>query len=66
MVNASFGTLAGAGAIPSGFAFRTLLWAAGKMSSYDPRRPWTSSEIENKVARAFNDGMRQPRSAING
>ena len=62
----SIGTLAGAGAIPTGFAFRTLLWAASKMPSYDPRRPWISSEITNKVARAFNEGMRQSRSAVNG
>ena len=62
----SIGTLAGAGAIPHELAFRTLLWAASKMPSYDPRRPWNDSEITSKVVRAFNDGVRQPRSAVNG
>jgi putative DNA primase/helicase len=57
----SIGTLAGADAIPEGFARRTLLWAASQIASFDPRRPWRSAEIEQKVAHAFDDGMRHPR-----
>lgn len=62
----SIGTLAGTGAIPHSFAFQALVWAASKMPSYDSRRPWIGSELNRKVARAFNDGTRQPRRASNG
>lgn len=55
------GTLAGAGAIPSDFACRALLWAARQMPDHDSRRPWRDREIENKVSRAFTDGMRHSR-----
>jgi hypothetical protein len=57
----SIGTLAAAGAIPEGFARRTLLWAAAQIPSLDPRRPWRAAEIERKVDHAFGDGMRHPR-----
>jgi hypothetical protein len=59
----SIGRLAGAGGIPSGFARDTLLWAALQIVSYDPERPWRPGEIEAKVDRAFNDGLRRPRGA---
>lgn len=63
----SIGTLAGAGAIPHSFAFQALVWAAGRMPSYDSRRPWIASELNRKVSRAFNDGVNQPRrSAAHG
>jgi len=57
----SIGTLAGASAIPADFARRALIWAAQQIRDYDRRRPWRSAEIENKVVRAFDAGMRHPR-----
>jgi hypothetical protein len=59
----SIGTLAGAGAIPIDFARKVLFWAARQMPDHDPCRPWRRNEIEDKVNRAFNDGLRQPREA---
>jgi hypothetical protein len=59
----SIGTLAGAGAIPSEFARRTLQRAARWMPDYDPSHPWRAAEIERKVNHAFDDGMRSPRMA---
>jgi hypothetical protein len=58
----AIGTLAGAGAIPEAFARRALLWAAAQIPSFDPRRPWHGAEIEAKVNRAFDAGMRHPRA----
>jgi hypothetical protein len=57
----AIGGLAGSGAIPEGFALRTLLWAASQIPDYDPRRPWRPIEIEHKVKRAFGDGLARPR-----
>ena len=57
----SIGTLAGAGGVPGDFAKKILVWAARQMCNHNPRRPWQPGEIEFKVARAFADGMRQPR-----
>jgi putative DNA primase/helicase len=59
----SIGTLAAAGAIPADFAHRVLIWAARQITDHDPRRPWRTADIENKVERAFSDGMRHPRVA---
>jgi hypothetical protein len=59
----AIGALAGAGGIPTDFARRVLIWAAERLPSYDAQRPWRSREIEQKVSRAFNDGMRRPRGA---
>jgi hypothetical protein len=59
----AIGTLAGAGGIPSDFARRALIWAARQMPDYDHRHPWRAAEIERKVNRAFEDGMRHPREA---
>jgi hypothetical protein len=59
----AIGTLAGAGAIPVDFARRALIWAARQMPDYDRRRPWRAHEIEAKVTRALDDGMRSPREA---
>jgi Bifunctional DNA primase/polymerase, N-terminal len=59
----SIGTLAGAGAIPTNLTRRTLIWAAHQMPDHDPRRPWRAHEIEAKVNRAFDEGMRHPREA---
>jgi putative DNA primase/helicase len=57
----AIGGLAGAGAVPAGFARRTLQHAAGKIRDYDQRRPWRATEIANKVNRAFDAGMCRPR-----
>jgi putative DNA primase/helicase len=57
----AIGTLAGSGAIPSEFALRVLLWAARQIPDYDHRHPWRAAEIQRKVKRAFEDGMRHPR-----
>jgi hypothetical protein len=59
----AIGTLAGAGAIPADFARRALIWAASQIRSFDPARPWQPCELEQKVARSFDDGMRHPREA---
>jgi hypothetical protein len=59
----SIGRLAGAGCIPADFARRALIWAARQIRDYDHRRPWRSAEIENKVNRSFDAGMRHPREA---
>jgi hypothetical protein len=58
----AIGTLAGAGAVPTGFARDVLLWAARQMPSCDPRRPWHPRELQAKVERAFAAGMRRPRA----
>jgi hypothetical protein len=62
----AIGTLAGAGGIPADFARRTLLWAAGQVRSYDLRWPWRPDELQRKVARAFDDGLRRPRERRRG
>jgi hypothetical protein len=38
-----------------------LTWAASQVPSHDPRRPWRPGEIEDKISRAFDAGMRHPR-----
>ena len=58
------GTLAGAGAVPADFARRALAWAALRIPNHDPRRPWRQREIEAKIGRAFNDGLRHPREVV--
>ena len=55
----AIGTLAGAGGIPEGYALRALLWAAEQMPDY--KRPWRRKELEDKVERAFRDGLSHPR-----
>jgi hypothetical protein len=57
----AIGTLAGAGGIPLDFARRALIWAGCQMKAHDPRRPWRTDEIAEKVARALADGQRHPR-----
>jgi hypothetical protein len=59
----AIGTLAGASAIPTDFALKTLLWAARQIRDHDPRRPWRTREIETKVERSFVAGTRRPRKA---
>jgi hypothetical protein len=62
----AIGTLVGAGGLPAGFARRALLWAARQVRSYDARRPWRPVDIEHKIERAFDQGMRQPREMRRG
>jgi len=59
----AIGTLAGAGEIPADFARRALIWAAQRAPSYDSRRPWWAGELEAKIDRALDAGMRHPREA---
>jgi hypothetical protein len=61
----AIGTLVGAGAMPSDFAHRALVWAARQMRDHDPRRPWSARELELKVARALGHGISQPRTVRN-
>jgi Bifunctional DNA primase/polymerase, N-terminal len=58
----AIGSLAGSGAIPESFALRTLLWAASRIRDYDARRRWRPAELEDKVERAFADGLSRPRA----
>lgn len=57
----SIGTLAGAGGVPADFARRVLIWAGRQMRDGDPGRPWRPAEIEQKIDRSFDQGMRHPR-----
>jgi hypothetical protein len=57
----SIGTLAASGAIPEGFAVRTLLFAAHGLTSYYHRRPWHLTELARKVDRSFTAGLAHPR-----
>jgi putative DNA primase/helicase len=57
----AIGTLAGAGAIPADFALDVLLFAARQARDYDPRHPWRAHELQRKVDRAFNAGVRHSR-----
>jgi hypothetical protein len=58
----SIGILAGAGGIPEAFARRALQWSGAQIVSFDFRRLWLPAEIERKVNRAFDAGMRHPRA----
>jgi Bifunctional DNA primase/polymerase, N-terminal len=62
----SIGTLAGAGAVPKGIALRALLRAAAAMPDYDASYPWRVEELNAKVRRAFDAGVRHPREARHG
>jgi hypothetical protein len=62
----SLGTLCGAGGAPAAFARRVLIWAAHQMPNHDPHHPWRAAEIEAKVNRAFDQGLRQPREIRHG
>jgi Bifunctional DNA primase/polymerase, N-terminal len=59
----AIGTLAGASGIPPDFARQALIYAARQIPNYDHRRPWRARDIENKVNRAFDQGMQRPREA---
>jgi hypothetical protein len=57
----AIGSLAASGGIPETFALRSLLWAGSQIRDYDHKRPWGKTEIEDKIKRAFTDGLRKPR-----
>jgi bifunctional DNA primase/polymerase-like protein len=57
----SIGTLAGAGAIPADFARRVLIHTAYRIRDHDPLRPWRSRELEKKINRSCDEGLRHPR-----
>jgi hypothetical protein len=59
----SIGTLAGAGAVPANIALTALLRAGNAMPDHEPTWPWRPEEIDLKVRRAFDHGMRHPREA---
>jgi hypothetical protein len=44
----SIGRLAGAGAVPEGWALRMLLRAAHRIPDYDRKRPWKAKDIEKR------------------
>lgn len=57
----SIGRLVGAGEMPAHVALDLLTWAAGKVPSADPRRPWRADETRKIIEAAFVDGQRHPR-----
>lgn len=60
------GTLAGGGEIPQDLGLNAMLLAARNLPSLDHHRPWRTDELEQKVRRAFNDGMAHPKAAPYG
>jgi hypothetical protein len=60
----SIGTLAGSGAVPADWALRMLHRAALDMPSYNSHDRWRPREIESRVKKAFEDGMRKPRPVL--
>jgi hypothetical protein len=62
----SIGRLAGAGAVPEGWARRKLLSAASRIPDYDTKRKWKAKDIEKRVNNAFDRGMRKPREVRYG
>jgi hypothetical protein len=57
----SLGQLVGAGSLDFHTIKDSLTSAGLDMPSYNPRRQWSGAEIEKKVERGLNDGMREPR-----
>jgi hypothetical protein len=53
--------LAGGGGVPLGIALDAMLWAARKMPSHDPHRPWRAADVEQKVRATFAAGIAKPR-----
>jgi hypothetical protein len=49
--------LVGRGLLPAEVAYEALVWAAHQMPTYDPHRPWRTSEIDRKVRRSFSQGL---------
>lgn len=60
----SIGRLVASGHMPRGLAFKLLEWAASRMPNDAHKRPWTRSEIREKIARAFLDAQASPRAPV--
>jgi putative DNA primase/helicase len=58
----SIGQLVAGLEIPADIAVEDLLWAATRMQSHDPRRPWKSGQAAKMAKEALIDGQRSPRS----
>lgn len=52
--------------MPASLALQSLHWAASRMTSHDPRRPWQPRELEKRVAAAFQAGLCRPRERRHG
>jgi hypothetical protein len=59
----SIGGLVAGGEINRAIALQLLTEAAGRMPSFDSRRPWRPAELQTKINRAFEQGLRSPRRA---
>jgi hypothetical protein len=59
----SIGRLAGAGGVPAELALDILLMAGKGMPSHRAGDPWREAQVEEKVRRAFAQGMAVPRPA---
>jgi hypothetical protein len=59
----SIGRLAGAGGVPAELALEILLMAGKGMPSHRAGQPWRDDQVEEKVRRAFAQGMAVPRPA---
>ncbi|AWV20346.1 putative membrane associated protein (plasmid) [Roseomonas mucosa] len=57
------GALVAGGELEHGPALAALLSSARSMPSQPGKKPWSPQELERKARRAFEDGMRQPRTA---
>jgi putative DNA primase/helicase len=57
----SIARLVAGGAMPPGLAIESLQWAARRLRSFDPRRPWRPGELDKLVRSAFADGLARPR-----
>jgi hypothetical protein len=47
--------------MPPRLAIESLQWAAQRLRSYDPRRPWRPADLDKMVRLAFADGLARPR-----
>ncbi len=59
----SIGRLAGAGGVPAELALEILLIAGNGMPSHRVGKPWREAQVEEKVKRAFAQGIAVPRPA---
>jgi hypothetical protein len=62
----SIGRLAGAGAVPEGWARRKLHSAASRIPDFDTKHRWKAKDVEKRVNSAFDRGMRCPREVRHG
>jgi Bifunctional DNA primase/polymerase, N-terminal len=57
----SIAQLVAGGTMPAGLAIESLQWAARRIRTYDPRRPWRPAELDKMVRASFADGLAHPR-----